>query len=155
MANAKAVSAALLLPLALAGAAQAQGAKGSGEGEKKEAVLWPAAEVKWTEAANVKGGQAAVLWGDPKTDAFGQLNRWPGGAEIPLHYHPFELRALVMQGTVTIGVEGAPVKELGPGSYAYLPGKVAHVTTCKPGAECVFLTTSRLRYETRMGSPRK
>jgi quercetin dioxygenase-like cupin family protein len=144
--------------LALVGTAGAQewtplraGASGD---EPAEAVLRPAAEIEWTEAANVKGARTAVLWGDPKTEGYGQLNRWPGGAEIPTHWHPFDVRAVVLEGTLTVGISGAPVKELGPGSYVHLPGRIAHVTTCKPGAECVFLTTSRLRHETRMGAPR-
>jgi quercetin dioxygenase-like cupin family protein len=155
MTFAKALGAAVMVTMAAPGLARAQETKPAAEAEKKEAVVLPAADLKWTEATNVKGGQTAVLWGDPKTEAFGQLNRWPAGAEMPLHYHPFELRAVVLQGTLTVSIEGGAVKELGPGSYLYIPGKVAHVVTCKPGAECLYLNTSKLRYETRLGSPRK
>jgi quercetin dioxygenase-like cupin family protein len=113
-------------------------------------TLWPASELKWTDLAAVKGAKEAVLWGDPKKEGFGKLNRWPAGGEVPLHFHPFESRGVVLEGTMTITPEGGAAKELGPGSYWHLPGRVKHVTTCKPGAECVFLTTSRMRHETRM-----
>lgn len=154
--NERTLSLAVVAALALAGAAEAQQPKEgvAGETGTQDAVVRPAADVEWTDATNVKGGRTAVLWGDPKTEGYGQLNRWPGGAEIPLHWHPFEMHAVVLEGTLTVGIDGAAVKELGPGSYLRLPGRQAHVTTCKPGADCVFLTTSRLRYETRLGAPR-
>jgi quercetin dioxygenase-like cupin family protein len=149
-------SLAVAAALALATLADAQESPpvAESDAEGDQAVVRPAAEIEWTDATNVKGARAAVLWGDPKAEGYGQLNRWPGGAEIPLHWHPFETRAVVLEGTLTVGIEGRAMKELGPGSYLHLPGRVAHVTTCKPGAECVFLTTSRLRYETRMGAPK-
>lgn len=153
--NTKTLSLAVLaLACAAASAAQEWKPLSAGEAEAGAAVIKPADELTWKDTESVKGGRTAVLWGDPKEEAYGQLNRWPGGAEIPLHWHPFELHAVVLEGTLTVSVEGAPVKELGPGSYLRLPGRLAHVMTCKPGAECVFLTTSRLRYETRMGRPK-
>jgi quercetin dioxygenase-like cupin family protein len=118
-------------------------------------TLWSASELKWVDNPAVKGARHALLWGDPEKEAFGKLNRWPAGTEVPLHLHPFEVRGVVLEGTVTITPEGGAAKELGPGSYWHLPGKVKHVTRCKPGADCVFLTTSRLRYETRMASATK
>ena len=135
-------------------ASRAQTAAAEAPAKAAEAVaaptLWSASELKWTDIAAVKGAKQAILWGDPAKEGFGKLNRWPAGAEVPLHYHPFEVRGVVLEGTVTITPEGGAAKELGPGSYWHLPGKVKHVTTCKPGADCVFLTTSKLRYETRM-----
>jgi quercetin dioxygenase-like cupin family protein len=118
-------------------------------------TLWSASELKWTDLAAVQGAKEALLWGDPKKEAFGKLNRWPAGGEVPLHYHPFEVRGVVLEGTVTITPEGGAAKELGPGSYWHMPGRVNHVTTCKPGADCVFLTTSRMRTETRLVPAKK
>lgn len=118
-------------------------------------TLWSASELKWTDNPAVKGARQAILWGDPEKEGYGRLNRWPAGAELSLHYHPFEVHGVVLEGTVTLTPEGGTAKELGPGSYWHMPGHVGHVTTCKPGAECLFLTTSKMRHETRMGSPRK
>jgi|SRR5262245_38682987 len=118
-------------------------------------TLWSASELKWTDNPVIKGTKQAVLWGDPEKEGYGRLNRWAAGTEVPLHYHPFEVRGVVLEGTVTITPEGGAAKELGPGSYWHLPGKVRHVTTCKPGAECLFLTTSRMRHETRMVTAKK
>ena len=78
-----------------------------------------------------------------------------GGTEVPLHFHPFEVRGVVLEGTMTFTPEGAAARELGPGSYWHVPGRVKHISTCKPGADCLFLTTSRMRHETRMAPARK
>lgn len=119
------------------------------EPEKKEPILWAASDLKWTEDGGIPGARTAVLWGDPAQEGYGKVNRWPAGTEAPLHWHTFETRSVVMEGTLTVTVEGGSARELGPGSYLYMPGKVKHVTTCKPGADCVFMTTSKLRFETK------
>src|SRR5262245_1112306 len=153
----------IVLALAVAGAstmAAAQGAATTAPARAAEAAaptptFMSASELKWTDIAAVKGGKQAVLWGDPEKEGFGKLNRWPAGSEVPLHYHPFEVHGVVPEGTVTITPEGGTAKELGPGSYWHLPGRVKHITTCKPGADCLFLTTSKMRYETRMAAAAK
>ena len=58
-------------------------------------------------------------------------------------------------GSMTFTPEGGTAKELGPGSYWNMPGRLKHVSTCKPGADCLFLTTSRMRHETRMAPAKK
>jgi quercetin dioxygenase-like cupin family protein len=119
-------------------------------------TFWPASDLKWTDNAAVPGAREAVLWGDPAKEAYGKLNRWKAGTEVALHFHPFEGRGVVLEGTMTFTPEGGAAKELGPGSYWHIPGRMNHVTTCKPGADCVFLTTSRMRHETRMvAAPKK
>jgi hypothetical protein len=148
--------AALLLPRPVVEAqtatAEPPAAAARKEPEKKQALLWPASEIKWTDDSAIKGARTAVLWGDPAQEGYGKINRWPAGTEAPLHWHTFETRSVVMEGTLTVTLEGESARELGPGSYLYMPGKVKHVTTCKPGAECVFMTTSRLRFETKLAS---
>jgi quercetin dioxygenase-like cupin family protein len=117
-------------------------------------TMSPAAELKWTDSPVVKGGRVAVLWGNPEKEGYGRLNRWPGGSEVALHYHPFEVHGVVLEGTITLTPDGGTARELGPGSYWHIPGRVPHITTCKPGADCLFLVTSKLRHEVRMGKPR-
>lgn len=122
---------------------------------KKEPVLQTPSQMTWVDEPAIAGAKTAVLWGDPKTEGYGKINRWQGGTEVPLHWHTFETRSVVLEGTLTVTLEGAAARELGPGSYLYMPGKVRHVTTCKPGADCVFMTTSRLRFETKVAGREK
>jgi hypothetical protein len=39
---------------------------------------------------------------------------------------------------MTLAVEGAPPKELPPGSYFSMAGGTKHATACKEGTDCVF-----------------
>lgn len=152
----------IVLALGCAGApltASAQEAQKEAPAKAAEAAptptLWTASELKWTDIAAVPGTRQAILWGDPAKEGYGKLNRWAAGTEVALHIHPFEVRGVVLEGTMTFTPEGGAAKELGPGSYWHMPGRVKHVSTCKPGADCVFLTTSRMRHETRMAAPKK
>lgn len=107
---------------------------------KKTATLWAAGEIKWTDVPDVKGAQQAALWGNPNKGAYGAFNKFPRGTEIPLHTHTYDLRGVIVSGTAVIGLEGQSPKELGPGSYYFLPGGAKHTTTCKAGADCLFFS---------------
>ena len=50
----------------------------------KTAVVWPAADIKWTDSPAVKGAKVAVLWGDPKSGAYGMLKSLPAGSGLAL-----------------------------------------------------------------------
>lgn len=101
-------------------------------------VVWAAADVKWSDSPALKGAKVAVLWGDPKTGPYGTLKTLPGGASLALHTHTYDQRAIVLSGTVILTFEGGAAKDLGPGSYALIPGGAKHKADCKAGAECVY-----------------
>ncbi len=101
--------------------------------------MWSAAEIKWTDNPAIKGAKVAVLWGDPKTGAYGAFKTIPAGGSIPLHTHTRDARVALVAGTVALSMAGEPAKELGPGSYAFIPGGVEHAADCKAGADCVYL----------------
>jgi quercetin dioxygenase-like cupin family protein len=106
--------------------------------EAKTPVVWPAGEIKWTDSPTIKGGKVAVLWGDPKTGAYGGLKRLPGGTLLPLHTHTNDTRVLVVSGAMALSIEGGAAKEMLPGSFAYIPGGIKHLAGCKLGAECIY-----------------
>ena len=108
---------------------------------KKIAVLRAAGDMKWTDVPNASGVQQATLWGNPEKGAHGVLNKFQAGTEVPLHTHTADLRSVVLSGTVVIGIEGQSPKELGPGSYLFLPGGLKHTTACKTGEDCLLFTT--------------
>lgn len=107
---------------------------------KKTAVFKKAAEMKWADLPDAKGAQQARLWGDPTKGPHGVLDKFAAGTEIPLHSHTADLRTVVLSGTMVIGVEGQSPKELGPGSYFFLPGGLKHTTSCNAGADCVIFS---------------
>jgi quercetin dioxygenase-like cupin family protein len=97
-----------------------------------------AGELKWSEDPTIRGAHIAVLWGDPQTGAHGVLKMLPAGAGLATHIHSHDQRAVGITGTVTLAVEGGPAKDMGPGSFAFIPAGVKHAADCKPGADCTY-----------------
>ena len=110
-------------------------------------VIWPAVDLKWVDNPAMKGAQQAVLWGDPAKGAFGALKRITAGTVLPMHIHTNTMREVVVAGTISLAIEGAPAKDLGPQSYTSIPGGVKHTATCKAGADCVYFETSTGAYD--------
>ncbi len=106
----------------------------------KKAVLRVASEMKWVDIPDAKGAQQAVAWGNPQKGAHASFAKFAGGTELPMHTHTAGSRSVVIAGTMLEGLEGQQPKELGPGSYFYIPDEVKHTTACKAGAEYIIYT---------------
>ena len=117
---------------------------------KKTAILRAPADLKWTDIPDVKGAKQAVLWGDPSKGAHGMFVTFPAGTEVPLHTHSHDGRGAVISGTVVITLEGKTPKELEPGSYFFVPAEQKHTTSCKSGANCLFLDQSPGAFDIKM-----
>jgi quercetin dioxygenase-like cupin family protein len=101
-------------------------------------VLWSANEVKWETMPGLAGATQARLWGDPAKSEHGILYKWKAGTDVPVHTHTNGEHGVIIAGTLTLAVEGAPPKEFSPGSYFSMAGGTKHATTCKAGTDCVF-----------------
>lgn len=124
-----------LVPLFLSAqteAARTQSTRISGK------TLMPASEMKWAPMPGLDGAQQVPLWGDPTKEAHRILYKWAAGTKAPLHTHTYGDRGLVVSGTLSLAVEGAPAKLLPPGSYFSLAGGVQHVTAVEGKEPCVF-----------------
>jgi quercetin dioxygenase-like cupin family protein len=115
--------------------------------KSKEAVLWPAAELKWEEVKfpptmklpeGAKPPQYVALWGDMNKGAHGAFVKLHPGEQHPLHTHSSDLKGVVLEGTFTIGAEGAEPKKLGPGSYFLVPARWKHTSSCTGPAPCTI-----------------
>src|SRR5439155_8979193 len=104
----------------------------------QRAVLRAASEMKWVDVPDTKGAQQAVVWGNSQKGAHGSFAKFPAGTQIPMHTHTAGGRTVVITGTIVETIEGQQPKELGQGSYFYIPGEVKHITACKEGAECII-----------------
>jgi quercetin dioxygenase-like cupin family protein len=120
----------------------------AGEAAKKTKapVAMTAADMKWADG-EVKGVQSAPLWGDSKKGAYGALTKFASGTFVPLHTHSSELKLVVISGTLYVGADAASAKDLGPGSYAVEAAGWKHVTGCREGADCVFLTEGSGKFD--------
>ena len=95
-------------------------------------------ELKWTELPERKGMQFSVLSGDPKTGAYTQIRKVPGGTDNPLHSHSSEIKNVIISGVWYTGADVASAKDFGPGSIVVMPGNWVHVSGCRSGSDCVF-----------------
>jgi quercetin dioxygenase-like cupin family protein len=119
-------------------AAQAEKAAKAKPAPAKRAVFRTPSDMKWADIPNATGAQQSVAWGNAEKGPHGAFVKFPGGTEIPLHSHTASVRSAVISGTILHALEGQPPKELGPGSYASIPGGVKHTTACKAGADCLI-----------------
>jgi quercetin dioxygenase-like cupin family protein len=119
----------------------------------KRPVLRTASEMKWVDIPDTKGAQQSEAWGNAEKGPHGSFAKFAGGTEIPLHTHTAASRSVVITGTMMEGLEGQQPKELGPGSYFYIPGDLKHTTACKAGAECVIYTDWSGAFDLKPATP--
>jgi mannose-6-phosphate isomerase-like protein (cupin superfamily) len=129
----KTLSAGLLLLMTVSSYAEAQSPPSTES--KSAAQIVPADSVKWTAAR--AGQDVSVLWGDPRTGAYGRFNRFAAGFEDRPHYHTRDLRVVVVSGTMIVRVGEGASQEVGAGSFILMPGGTAHTHSCKSGVPCV------------------
>ena len=131
----------------------AQAEKAAKPTAAKKAALRAASEMKWVDIPEAKGAQQAVAWGNPQKGAHSSFAKFAGGTELPMHTHTAGSRSVVIAGTMMEGLEGQTPKELGPGSYFYIPGELKHTTACKAGAECIIYTDWQGAFDLKPATP--
>ena len=131
----------------------AQAEKAAKPAAAKKAVLRAASEMKWVDIPEAKGAQQAVVSGNPQKGAHSSFAKFAGGTELPLHTHTAGSRSVVIAGTMLEGLEGQQPKELGPGSYFYIPGELKHTTACKAGADCIIYTDWQGAFDMKPATP--
>ena len=126
----------LLLLVTVSSYTEAQSPTSTGTESQSAPQIVPADSVKWFPAR--PGQDVSVLWGDPRTGAYGRFNRFAAGFEDRPHYHTRDLRVVIVSGTMIVHIGEAASKEVGPGSFILMPGGAAHTHSCKSGAPCVL-----------------
>jgi quercetin dioxygenase-like cupin family protein len=100
--------------------------------------LVAASELKWAPLPNIPGAEQAQLVGDVTKEAHRAFFKYPVGLKSPLHTHSHGDRGVIVSGTLSLAVEGAAPKQLGPGSFFSLAAGVRHVTAVEGDQPCVF-----------------
>ena len=77
-----------------------------------------------------------VLRGDPQSEAFQKVYRFPKGWIFPKHWHVSAENLEMVRGTLVLGSEGGREQTLRPGDYAYIPQTLIHWGSCPE--DCVF-----------------
>lgn len=71
------------------------------------------------------GVQTQLIETDDKTFGISYYARFPAGSHFDLHWHSFDEFATVLQGEVTLQLNGESLK-LAAGGYVKIPGRAAH-----------------------------
>ena len=127
--------------------ARAQATKISGK------TLIAASEMKWAPMPGLEGVLQVPLFGDPTKEAHRILYKWPAGTKAPVHTHTSGDRGMIVSGTLSLAVEGAPPKMLPAGSYFSLAGGVKHATAVEGDAPCVFYLEREGAFDAIMVEP--
>lgn len=110
---------------------------------KKEAMLWAAEDIKWETMKNgPQGAMVAILWGNIDKGAYGAMVKLPAGFVTPLHTHSYDLKTVIVSGTMIHTPEGGTEKSYGAGSYLYIPSTERHTTRIGADAPCVLFQES-------------
>ena len=97
-----------------------------------------AKEFKWGAAAEPKGAQQAVLWGDAKSSDNGTMLRWAFNTKSTGLVRSQDVHFVVLAGTFTVEVAG-DYREFGPGAAVTIPKGVKHTLGCEASGECKLL----------------
>jgi quercetin dioxygenase-like cupin family protein len=82
------------------------------------------------------GCEHVMLRGDPQSEPFQKIYRFPKGWMFPKHWHISAENLEMVRGTLVLGSEGGREQTLRPGDYAYIPQTLVHWGSCPE--ECVF-----------------
>jgi hypothetical protein len=118
-----------------------------GKGTVEKAKFIAAEEVKWED---VGGPKLGILTGDYKKGPYGALQKLPAGYTSSLHSHSGTYEAVEISGTTSHwlkGEDGTKAKKMTPGSYWTIQGKTEHVSSCAPGADCVFYMSQKTKFD--------
>jgi quercetin dioxygenase-like cupin family protein len=104
------------------------------EHPQKAMVVVPIEDAKFAPVVTrlPEGPRMAVLWGDPNTGPSAMLLEMKRGAG-PMHTHTADYHLVVIEGTMKhwgAGEKESDAKPLGPGSYWFQPGGLAHADAC-------------------------
>lgn len=120
-------AAAAAVVLSVCGAAYAQGADRLARGD-----------LQWREI--VPGASFAAAYGDWEKGAHGKFVRIVNSAQIPLHVHSNEYRAVMISGRMVNILDAGTRVEVAPGDYFHMAAKRPHSHQCLTEEPCLFYT---------------
>jgi len=80
----------------------------------------------------------AVLQGNPEEHNADVFFKLQGGTTVPHHWHTSAERMILISGELHVDYDGQDPVVMRPGTYAYGPAKLPHVTTCISDEPCIL-----------------
>lgn len=111
-------------------------------------VQLTADEMKWIDTLSTlpKGTQFCQLYGDIKKEGpFAVRLKLPPNLVLKTHYHPNDEVVTVLEGSIFIGLEGAPIsrtsKEFKPGSFYVNAKHIRHQVNVGPNGATIQINS--------------
>ncbi len=82
------------------------------------------------------GCEHMMFRGDPQSESFQKVYRFPKGWVFPKHWHSASEDLVMVRGVIVLGSEGGREQTLRAGDYAYIPRTLVHWGNCPE--DCVF-----------------
>lgn len=82
------------------------------------------------------GCEHIMFRGDPQSEPFQKVYRFPKGWVFPKHWHSAAEDLVMIRGLIVLGSEGGREQTLRTGDYAHIPATLVHWGNCPE--ECVF-----------------
>lgn len=82
------------------------------------------------------GCEHILLRGNPQSEPFQKVYRFPKGWVFPKHWHSASEDLVIIRGLIVLGSEGGREQSLRPGDFAHIPATLVHWGNCPE--ECVF-----------------
>jgi quercetin dioxygenase-like cupin family protein len=82
------------------------------------------------------GCEHVMFFGDPQTEAFQKVYRFPKGFVFPKHWHEANENLVMVHGLLALNADGSTERSMKAGDFVRIPAKVVHWGVCTE--ECVF-----------------
>jgi len=116
------------------------------------AVFKPANDIKYFKPMDGAPIEFGMAYGNTFKSDHGTFGKFPGKFETPIHTHSQAYHAIVIQGVMTNPMQGqaGKAREMGPGSYWFVPAGKAHSTACVSDAPCNFYMHQQVPFDFAM-----
>jgi quercetin dioxygenase-like cupin family protein len=123
---------------------------------KKAPVFHAFEEITLTELMPA-GPKLGSVIGDHKKGSYTGLFWMPAGFTSPMHTHNGAYDAIQIKGTSTHWVEGedgTQAKKMTPGSHWMMPARLAHVSACAAGEDCLMVLIQKGKFDFKPYEPK-
>ena len=100
-----------------------------------------------------EGCGIAVLQGDPEEHNADVFFRLEGNTTAPHHWHTSAERMVLISGELHVDYDGQEPVVMKPGTYAYGPPQLPHVTHCESDEDCVLFIAFEEPVDAMPGAP--
>jgi Domain of unknown function (DUF4437) len=126
--------------------------KATAKGPAKQMELVELKDASWTPL--MKDSQlpaVAPIQGDPMKGGYLAYLKLAAGFESPPHKHTSDYWGVLLQGKMTHwAAEGGSEKDskqLNVGDFTHMPGKLAHISKCYPGTDCIVALMQKGKFD--------